>query len=48
MDHLRVVLAAIPFVSQASKEKAIESMSSTHFEIPSPVTEGPKKSIKEH
>ena len=40
MDHLRVVLAAIPFVSQASKEKAIESMSTTHFEIPSAVTEG--------
>eukprot|EP00913_Durusdinium_trenchii_P007625 g7164.t1 len=32
VDHLRVVLAAIPFVSQASKEKAIDALTTTNLE----------------
>ena len=39
VDHLRVVLAAIPFVSQASKQKAIDAMTSTNLETQIPVTD---------
>lgn len=39
VDHLRVVLAAIPFVSQASKQKAIDSMTSTNIETQIPATD---------
>jgi len=39
VDQLRVILSAIPFVSQASKQKAIDAMSSTHLEAQIPVTE---------
>ena len=37
VDNLRVVLAALPFVSQASKQKAIDAMSTTHFDMELPV-----------
>eukprot|EP00435_Cladocopium_sp_Y103_P061658 s1182_g23.t1 len=39
VDNLRVVLAALPFVSQASKQKAIDAMSTTHFDMELPVSE---------
>ena len=39
VDNLRVVLAALPFVSQASKQKAIDAMGSTHFDMELPVNE---------
>ncbi|CAJ1386416.1 unnamed protein product [Effrenium voratum] len=39
VDNLRVVLAALPFVSQASKQKAIDAMSTTHFDLEMPVNE---------
>jgi len=31
-DHLRITLAAIPFISQASKQKAVDAFSSTDLE----------------
>ena len=39
VDNLRVVLAALPFVSQASKEKAIDAMSNTNFDVELPSSE---------
>ena len=39
VDNLRVVLAALPFVSQASKEKAIDAMSNTNFDAELPSAE---------
>ena len=39
VDNLRVVLAALPFVSQASKEKAIDAMSNTNFDSQIPSSE---------
>ncbi|CAE7279738.1 carA2 [Symbiodinium pilosum] len=32
VDHLRIVLAAIPFMSQASKQKAVDAFSTTDLE----------------
>lgn len=39
VDNLRVVLAALPYVSQASKQKAIDAMSNTHFDSELPAAE---------
>jgi len=39
VDNLRVVLAALPFVSQDSKEKAIDAMSNTNFDVELPSSE---------
>eukprot|EP00913_Durusdinium_trenchii_P032326 g30267.t1 len=39
VDNLRVVLAALPFVSQASKQKAIDAMGNTHFDLELPSAE---------
>ncbi|CAJ1434458.1 unnamed protein product [Effrenium voratum] len=39
VDQLRVILSAIPYVSQASKQKAIDALSDTHLEAQIPVSD---------